>query len=99
MGRDYAKREPLPEDGFMDGSSKSIVRDFGEQPIAAIMATHRLKPHDLVLSSTEQVTHKMVARAIKGRRLTVNVRAKILNAINNATGKTYMAKDLFNYLK
>jgi hypothetical protein len=78
---------------------EKILRDFGEQPIAAIMAAHSLKPHDLVVSSTEQVTHKMVSRAIKGRRLTVNIRAKILNALNNATGKAYKAKELFNYLK
>lgn len=79
--------------------SGDIIRDFGEQPIVAIMAAYKLKPHDLVVSSTEQVTHKMVARAIKGRRLTVNVRAKILNALNNATGKEYKIRDLFNYLK
>jgi hypothetical protein len=75
----------------------SNLRDLGEQPIVSIMAEHRLKPHDLVASSTEQITHKMVTRAMKGRRLTANTRTKILNAINSATGKTYTAKDLFNY--
>ena len=74
-----------------------IKRDLGEQPIAKIMAVYGLKAHDLVASSTEQVTHKMTSRAVKGRRLTPNVRHKILNALNKATGKTYQLKDLFNY--
>ncbi|MFC1752976.1 hypothetical protein ACFL96_06230 [Thermoproteota archaeon] len=75
----------------------NVERNFGEQPIAKIMAEHGLKPNDLVSNSTEQLTHKMVARAVKGRRLTSNVRSKILNAISKATGKKYSFKDLFNY--
>lgn len=74
-----------------------INRELGEQPIAKIMAHHGLKPHDLVANSTEQITHKMVSRAISGRRLTPNVRRKILNAINKASGKSYRLGDLFNY--
>jgi hypothetical protein len=34
-----------------------IPRNLGAQPIAAIMAAHNLKPHDLVAASTEQLTH------------------------------------------
>ena len=74
-----------------------IKRDLGEQPIAKIMAMHGLKPQDLVENSTEQLTYKMVSRAVKGRRLTPNVRCKILNALNKAAGKNYALKDLFNY--
>jgi len=74
-----------------------IERDLGEQPIAGIMATCGLKAHDLVACSTEQITHKMVARAVKGRRLTVYVQSKILNALNKASKKNYLIKDLFNY--
>ena len=72
-------------------------RNLGEQPVAAIVAQLGLKPHDLVAASTEQITHKMVSRACKGRRLTPNVQSKILNALNRASGKTYAMKDLFNY--
>ena len=61
------------------------------------MALYGLKAHDLVASSTEQITHKMTSRALKGRRLTPNVQSKILNALNKATGKQYRLKDLFNY--
>lgn len=71
--------------------------DLGEQPIAGIMKRRGFKPHDLVASSTEQITHKMIARAVRGRRLTPNVKHKILNALTRATNKSYSMKDLFNY--
>ena len=74
-----------------------IDRDLGEQPIAKIMAGHGLKAHDLVACSTEQITHKMVSRAMKGRRLTPAVQSKILNVLNKASKKNYLLKDLFNY--
>ena len=74
-----------------------IERNLGEQPIAKIMALCGLKPTDLVECSTEQITHKMVGRAVKGRRLTPAVQAKILRALNKASGKNYTLKDLFNY--
>jgi len=72
--------------------------DLGEQPVARIMAELGLRPNDLVSNSTEQITHKMVSRAVKGRRLTPNIQCKILNALNRATGKQYGLKDLFNYV-
>ena len=72
-------------------------RDLGEQPIARIMAEKGLKPHDLVAASTEQITHKMVTKACKGRRLTPNIQAKVLNALNNRTKGSYRLTDLFNY--
>jgi len=74
-----------------------IERNLGEQPISQVMAAHDLKAHDLVRASTEQLTHKMVARACKGRRLTRNVQTKVLNALNAATGRHYALTDLFNY--
>jgi len=74
-----------------------IDRDLGEQPIAKIMALYGLKTHDLVACSTEQITYKMVSRAVKGRRLTPAIQSKILNALNKASKKSYLPKDLFNY--
>ena len=71
--------------------------DFGPQPIAAIMEKLELKPHDLVAASEEQLTHKMVAKACKGRRLTVRVKLKVQTAINKVTGQEYKLSDLFNY--
>lgn len=75
----------------------NIERNLGEQPVAKIIAEAGLKPHDLVTASAEQMTHKMVSRACKGRRLTPNVQHKILNALNKATGKKYSMTDLFTY--
>jgi hypothetical protein len=50
-----------------------------------------------VAASTEQITHKMVQRGSKGRRLTKNVQGKLLRALNTASGNTYAIKDLFTY--
>jgi len=72
-------------------------RNLGTQPIADIMAKHNLKPHDLVAASTAQLTHKMVARACKGRMLTDNSKNKVLNALNLAAKTNYMLNQLFNY--
>jgi len=77
--------------------NQDIERNLGPQPIAQIMAEQDLKAHDLVAASTEQITHKMVARACKGRRLTPNVQTKILRALNAATAEHYALSDLFTY--
>lgn len=77
--------------------NNNIARDLGEQPIARIMAVDGLSPHDIVAASTKQMTHKMISRAVKGRRLTPPVQLKILSALNKATGKNYSLTDLFNY--
>jgi hypothetical protein len=76
---------------------KNIENDLGVQPLAGLMTEHGLKPNDLVRNSTEQLTHKMVSRAVKGRRLTPNIQRKILNVLNKAAGKEYELQDLFNY--
>jgi hypothetical protein len=56
-----------------------------------------LQAGDLVKSSTEQITYKMVSRAVKGRRLTSPVKMKIVSALNAAAKKDYRPEDLFNY--
>ena len=77
--------------------NQEIERNLGEQPIARIMREHNLKPHALVAVSPAEMTHKMVSRACKGRRLTLNTQSKVLAALNQATGKNYALSDLFNY--
>lgn len=72
-------------------------RDLGEQPLARLLTELSLKPHDLVAASTEQITHKMVSRGCKGRRLTKNVQGKLLRALNAASGSTHSMTDLFTY--
>jgi histone H3/H4 len=77
--------------------NQEIDRNLGEQPIARIMREHNLKAHDLVSASLVEMTHKMVARACKGRRLTLNTQLKVLAALNRTTRKNYLLPDLFNY--
>ncbi len=72
-------------------------RNFGPQPIADLMKQLQLKAHDLVVASSEQLTHKMVARAVKGRRLTSNSKGIVQRAMNQATGNLYKQGQLFNY--
>ncbi|MFC1672261.1 hypothetical protein ACFL01_03905 [Planctomycetota bacterium] len=74
-----------------------IEHNLGEQPIARIMADRGLKARDLVAVSTQQITHKMVARACKGRRLSPTVQSKIRDALNTSAGKEYSMDELFTY--
>jgi len=77
--------------------------DLGPQPLAGLLQRLGLSPHDLVAASGEQLTHKMVARGAKGRRLTRNTMEKLLRALNKAAARderppaTYALADLFNY--
>jgi hypothetical protein len=77
--------------------NSNIERNLGEQPIATIMREHNLKPHDLVAASAAPLTHKMVSRACKGRRLTLNTQTKVLTALNRAAGQNYALGELFEY--
>ena len=95
---DNDRDEDQDEDGKLTMNSE-IERNLGEQPVARIMADLGLKARDLVAISTEHLTHKMVARACKGRRLTPNVQSKIRNALNQSTGNEYSIADLFTYFK
>ena len=72
-------------------------RNLGPQPLQAILDKHGLKAHDLVTASSVPMTHKMVSRAVKGRRLTPNTKSIVLNALNAATGEGYTHQDCFNY--
>ena len=62
-----------------------------------LLAKHKMTHHDLVAASTEQITHKMVARACKGRKLSRRVQLKIRDALNTATEQAYTLSDLFTY--
>ena len=70
----------------------------GVQPLDALLSRLNFKNHDLVEASREQLTHRMVAKGRKGRRLTLNAQTKVLNALNLVqVEKTYELHDLFNY--
>ena len=72
-------------------------RNLGEQPILRVMARHGVTAHDVVSASPEPMTHKMVARAGKGRWLTPHARIKVRNALNRAVNGTYGLEELFTY--
>jgi len=86
-----------PQHSEPETDAADLGMNLGEQPIAAVLAGRHLKPHDLVAASKGRITHKMVARACKGRRLTRNTQALVCDALNAACGGAYTAADLFNY--
>ena len=75
----------------------SNPREFGTQPIDAKMMELELDNHALVAASTEQLSHKMVAKARNGRVLSVRVRLKVLRAFNKVAKTDLRLSDLFNY--
>jgi len=77
--------------------TQEMNRNLGEQPLAAVMASHGLGSHDLVNVFPESMTHKMVKRGCKGRWCTVRTRTKLRDALNQATGQTYSLDQLFTY--
>ncbi len=78
-------------------ASATKIREFGPQPIAEILLALGLRNRDLVSASSEQLTHKMVSKACRGRWLSLKVRGKVLRALNQASAKNYRLTDLFNY--
>jgi hypothetical protein len=60
----------------------SLTRDLGPQPLDALLDEIGLSNHQLVALSTEQLTHKQVQKARKGKRISVNIQRKILRALN-----------------
>ena len=76
---------------------ESEERNLGIQPIAAVMDGLGLDAHDLVAASAVQMTHKMVARARKGRRLTANTKKIVREALEKASGRAFAERELFNY--
>ena len=70
----------------------------GVQPLDTLLTELNLENHTLVEVSKEQLTHRMVAKGRKGRRLTANAQHKILNALNALVpDKEFSLSDLFNY--
>ena len=74
-----------------------IERNLGEQPLRQIMEERGLNPHDLVEAADGPLTHKMVSRACKGRRLTPRAQVKVRDALNRATGESFTLGQLFSY--
>ncbi|MDA0577818.1 MAG: hypothetical protein O3B24_06940 [Verrucomicrobia bacterium] len=74
-----------------------MERNHGEQPFALVMRKFNLKPHEIVVAASVPITHKLIARACKGRWLTPHSRDLVCDALNRATGKVHTLGELFNY--
>ncbi|MBK8094126.1 MAG: hypothetical protein IPK32_19725 [Verrucomicrobiaceae bacterium] len=81
-----------------------IERNLGVQPLETILNEMALGNHDLVSASEEPITHKAIARARKGRRLTPHMQQRVAAALNRVIslqGRTiereYGVSDLFTY--
>ena len=87
-----------------------LTRDHGAQPLDGLMVRWNLTNHELVEVSTEQLNHKQVQKARKGRQLTLHLLQKMMRALNDlivvklpkedrAKFVPYLHKQLFNYAK
>lgn len=75
-----------------------ISKNFGPQPLDEVMTRLGLSNADLVRSSIEQLTFKMIQKGRRGRQLTPNAQNKIRNALQLASPDgSFTLQDLFNY--
>lgn len=85
-------------------------RDHGVQPLDHLMTAWELTNHDLVEASPEQLNHKQVQKARKGRQLTLHMMQKVARGLNIAIWNKldkpqkeayfeYTHSWLFNYAK
>ena len=65
-----------------------LTRDHGPQPLDGLMARWNVTNHELVEVSEEQLNHKQVQKARKGRQLTLHLMQKLMRALN----ETVLAK-------
>lgn len=77
--------------------NEPVERNLGEQPIGRLLEDLGLDAHDLVTASETPITHKLIARAIKGRRLTAHSMELVRKALCKASGSDYTREQLFNY--
>ena len=72
--------------------------NYGAQQLDEIMTRLGISNSDIVNASTEQLTHKMVQKGRKGRRLTPHLKQKIANALNACQKEqVFTIRELFNY--
>lgn len=86
------------------------TRDHGVQPLDTLMTRWGITNHQLTEESVEQLNHKQVQRARKGRQLTLHLMQKVARTLNDAVVNLlpkeerpnfspYTHKHLFNYAK
>jgi hypothetical protein len=106
-GGDFSELENFAKSGRLPRMSE---RDHGVQPVDGLIEGWGLTNHDLVEVSTEQLNHKQVQKARKGRQLTLAMMQKVARALNVAVWQRlgpeeregyfeYLHRHLFNYAK
>jgi hypothetical protein len=86
------------------------TRDHGPQPLDSLLDRWGFSNHQLVEASAEQLNHKQVQKARKGRQLTLHMMQKVARALNEAIPPRlpkekradfvpYLHRHLFNYAK
>ena len=86
------------------------ARDHGDQPLDTLMERWGITNHELVGTSEEQLSHKQVQKARKGRQLTLHMMQKVTRTLNDViflklakdqqeTFVPYQHKQLFSYAK
>lgn len=89
---------------------QDLSRNHGDQPLDALMTRWGIRNHELVESSEEQLNHKQVQKARKGRQLTLHMMMKITRTLNDAIlvrlpearrpeFQPYLHRHLFSYAK
>ena len=80
----------MPEENTMN---------VGVQPLDALMTEKQIKNHDLVAAMPAGfINHKQVQKARKGRRLTLRMQEKIIEALNAfCQPESFEWSDLFTY--
>lgn len=89
---------------------QDATRDHGLQPLDALLTRWGINNHQLVEESVEQLNHKQMQRARKGRQLTLHLMQKVTRTVNEAimtrlpeekraSFTPYTHKHLFNYAK
>ncbi|CAN5704611.1 hypothetical protein BH11VER1_BH11VER1_12460 [soil metagenome] len=94
--------EVLVSSTMTEDPKKDVELNLGPQPLDTLMTERQFSSHDLVAACKEQMTHKAVVRARKGRRLTPKMKVRMtetFNALLRSKGEeaTYGVKQLFNY--
>ena len=79
--------------------AERIDMECGVQPLDRILRERGVENHALVEASGEGLTHKVVQKGRKGRRLTPNSQGKIVRVLNRVSPNEppWRAADLFTY--
>jgi len=79
--------------------SDSPEMNVGTQPLDALMEEKGLSNHDVVAASSAGfVNHKQVQKARKGRRLTIRMQEKVLEAFNQTCApESFQFNELYTY--